>query len=97
MKKFFTFLFAALMSVSMFGKTVTEDITLDQAIWGWGYNCSLSINNDVMTCTLTGEWGAVATGWNDPVKDLSGWDKIVVVVDYMSGCDGEWFCLRRFD
>ena len=54
MKKFFTFLFVALMSVSMFGKTVQQDIPLNAETWGWGYNSSLSFNDGVMTCTLTG-------------------------------------------
>ena len=96
MKKFFTFFAAALMSVSMFGKIVTEDIPLNPETWGWGYNSSLNFNDGIMTCTLTGEWGAMATGWNEPTKDLSEWDKIVIVVENMNGCDGEWFKLKAY-
>ena len=84
MKKFFTFLFAALMSVSMFGKTVTEDIPLNAETWSWSYGCDRSFNNGMMTCTLTQEWGAAQTGW-DPVRDLSEWDKLVVVVESTNG------------
>ena len=93
--KFFTFLFAALMSASMFGMTVQQDIALNQESWGWGYNSSLSFNDGIMTCTLTGEWGAASTGWN-PVTDLSDWDKIVILVENMSGCDGEYFKLKAY-
>ena len=96
MKKFFTFLFAALMSVSMSAKLVQQDIALNQESWGWGYNTSLSFSEDgVMTCTLTGEWGAASTGW-DPEIDLTGWDKIVILVENMNGCDGEWFKLKAY-
>ena len=96
MKKLFTILFVALMSVSMSAKLVQQDIALNAASWGWGYNTSLSFSEDgVMTCTLTGEWGAASTGW-DPEVDLSGWDKIIILVDNMSGCDGEWFKLKAY-
>ncbi len=95
MQKIFTFLFAALMSVGMFGKTVTEDIPLNAETWGWGYNCSVNFNNGIMECTLTGEWGA-ATGWNEPIRDISEWDRIVIVVENMNGCDGQWFKLKAY-
>ena len=95
MKKFFTFFAAALMSVSMFGKTVQQDIPLNAETWGWGYNSSLSFNDGVMTCTLTSEWGAASTGW-DPTIDLTGWDKIIILVEDMNGCDGEWFKLKAY-
>ena len=96
MKKFFTFFAAALMSVSMFGKTVTEDISMDPANWGWGYGSSVVADGDMLKCTLTSEWGAMATGWNEPTRDLSEWDKLVVVVENMNGCDGEWFKLKAY-
>ena len=95
MKKFFTFFFAALMSVSMSAKTVTEDISIYHENWSWGYNSQVANEGDLLVTTLTGEWGAVSTGW-DPYFDLSGWDKIVVVVESMSGCDGEWFKLKAY-
>jgi len=96
MKKFFTFFAAALLSVSMFGMTVTEDIPLNAETWGWGYNCQLNFNNGVMECMTTAEWGAAATGWNEPNRDLSEWDKIVIEVAYTNGCDGEWFKLKAY-
>ena len=95
MRKIFTFLFAALMSVSMFGETVQQDIVLDEGTWGWGYNSTVAVNDGILTCTLTNEWGAASTGW-DPEIDLSGWDKIVILVENMSGCDGEWFKLKAY-
>ncbi|MBR6167289.1 MAG: hypothetical protein IKQ50_02540 [Paludibacteraceae bacterium] len=47
MKKFFTFFAAALMSVSMFGKTVQEDISLVASDWGWGYNSQVANDGDL--------------------------------------------------
>ena len=68
----------------MFGATVTEDIPLNAETWSWSYGCDRSFNNGMMTCTLTQEWGAAQTGW-DPVRDLSEWDKLVVVVESTNG------------
>lgn len=95
MRKIFTFLFAALMSISMFGRTVQEDISIYHENWSWGYNSQVTTDGDLLVTTLTGEWGAVSTGW-DPSFDLSGWDKIVILVESMSGCDGEWFKLKAY-
>ena len=94
MKKFFTFFAAALMSVSMFGFAIQEDIPLDEGTWGWSYDCTRNFNDGIMTCTLTNGWGAAQTGWN--TADLSGWDRIVIVVENMNGCDGEWFKLKAY-
>ena len=96
MKKIFTFLAAALMSVSMLGKTVTEDISMNPADWTWGYGSAVVADGDMLKCILTSEWGAMAIGWNEPIRDLSEWDKIVVVVENMNGCDGEWFKLKAY-
>ena len=95
MRKIFTFLFAALMSVSMFGKTVQEDIALEQEAWQWGYASTTVVNNGILECTLIGEWGATSTGWGDN-RDLTGWDKIIIVVDNMNGCDGEYWKLKAY-
>ena len=95
MRKIFTFLFAALMSVSMFGKTVQEDISMDAANWTWGYGSAVVADGDMLKCILTSEWGAMATGWN-PTRDLSEWDKIVIVVENMNGCDGEYWKLKAY-
>jgi hypothetical protein len=95
MKKFFTFFAAALMSVSMFGATVQEDIALEQDAWQWGYASTTVVNDGILHCTLTGEWGATSTGWGDN-RDLTGWDKIIIVVDNMNGCDGEYWKLKAY-
>ena len=94
MKKFFTFLFAALMSISMFG-AIQENISIAASDWGWGYNSQVSNQGDLLVTTLTGEWGAVSTGWGE-TRNLSDWDKIVIIVENMSGCDGEWFKLKAY-
>ena len=96
MKKIFTFLCAALMSVGMFGKTITEDISMDAANWTWGYGSAVVADGDMLKCILTSEWGAMAIGWNEPTRDLSEWDRIVIVVENMNGCDGEWFKLKAY-
>jgi hypothetical protein len=95
MKKLFTFFCAALMSVCLFGKTVQDDISIYYENWGWGYNSQVVNDGDLLKTTLTGEWGAVSTGW-EPSFDLSGWDKIIILVENMSGCDGEWFKLKAY-
>ena len=74
---------------------IQEDIALDLGSWGWGYNSQVVQDGDMLKCTLTGEWGAMSTGW-DPTIDLSSWDRIVIVVENMSGCDGEWFKLKAY-
>ena len=83
------------MSVSMFGKLVQQDISMAATDWGWGYNSQVVNEGDLLKCTLTGQWGALSTGW-DPTTDLSGWDKIIFIVENMSGCDGEWFKLKAY-
>ena len=67
---------------------------MDPANWTWGYNSEVVNDGDMLKCILTGEWGAMATGWN--TTDLSGWDKIVIVVENLNGCDGEWFKLKAY-
>ena len=95
MKKFFSLFIAALMSVSMFARTEQQDISIAASDWGWGYGSQVVNSGDMLLCALSNEWGAMATGWN-PTIDISGWDKIIILVDYMSGCDGEWFKLKAY-
>jgi len=101
MKKIFTFFAAALLSVSLWAQeqqdSNREYISLDPAVWGWGYNCDVTPNPEdgSLTAGITNEWGALSTGW-DPERDLTEWDKIVIVVDNMSGCDGNWFKLKAY-
>ena len=96
MKKLFTLLFAALLSVSMFGRVIREDISLNASDWSWGYGSAVVADGNMLKCILTSEWGAMAIGWNEPTRDLSEWDKIVIVVENMNGCDGEWFKLKAY-
>jgi hypothetical protein len=92
MKKVFTFLFAALMSVSMFGRTVQQDITLDANGW-WGWDSSKENVDGKLVGTITGGYGAIATS-NVGEADWSEWTKLVVVVDNIEGCDGQWWYLK---
>ena len=95
MKKIFSLFVAALMSVSMWADTTQQDISLDGENWGWGYNSSVDASGGKLNVTIYSDWGAVSTGW-DPEIDLSSWDKIVVVVDRMDGCEGQWFKLKAY-
>ena len=95
MRKIFTFLFAALMSVSMFGKTVTEDISMDPANWTWGKNCNVTAVGNLLQGYITSEYGYMAIGWN-PTIDLSSWDKLVVEVANTNGCGGEHYLIKAF-
>lgn len=95
MKKIFTLVVAALAAVTMSAETIQEDIVLDEATWTWGYNSTVVFNEGIMTCSLTGEWGAASMGWGDN-RDLTGWDKIIVLVENMSGCDGQYFKLKAY-
>jgi len=75
---------------------VQQDISLDPSIWSWGYNSRVAKDaGGNLQTTITSEWGAVSTGW-EPEVDLSSWDRIVVVVDQMTGCAGEWFKLKAY-
>ena len=95
MKKIFTLFVAALVSASMYAGLVQQDLSMNASDWGWGYNSQVINDGNMLHCTLTGEWGALSTGW-DPTTDLSGWDKIIFVVTNMSGCDGEYFKLKAY-
>ena len=93
MKKFYSFIIAAMTAVTMCAETVQQDIALTPGDWGWGYNCSVTAGG--LQAQLTGDWGALSTGW-DPEIDLSGWDKIIILVDRMDGCVGQWFQLKAY-
>ena len=67
---------------------------MDAANWTWGSGSAVVADGDMLKCILTSEWGAMAIGWN--TTDLSGWDKIVIVVENMNGCDGEEFKLKAY-
>ena len=96
MKKFiFTLTIAAMAAVSMNAELVQQDIPLTLETWGWGYNCTVTAVEGGLQTQLTGEWGALSTGW-DPVTDLSEWDKIIFLVESMEGCKGDWFQLKAY-
>ena len=95
MKKFYSFIIAAMTVVTMCAETVQQNIALTPDDWGWGYNCSVTAVEGGLQAQLTGDWGALSTGWN-PEIDLSGWDKIIILVDRMDGCAGEWFQLKAY-
>ena len=79
----------------MWADTTQQDISLDGANWSWGYNSTVDASGGKLNVTIYSDWGAVSTGW-DPEIDLSSWDKIVVVVDRMDGCEGQWFKLKAY-
>ena len=95
MKKFYSFIIAAMTAVTMCAETIQQDIALTPGDWGWGYNCSVTAVEGGLQAQLTGDWGALSTGW-DPEIDLSGWDKIIILVDRMDGCAGQWFQLKAY-
>ena len=96
MKKFyFSLIIAAMAAVSMNAEPVQQDIALTPGDWGWGYNCSVTAVEGGLQAQLTGGWGALSTGW-DPEIDLSGWDKIIFLVESMQGCVGDWFQLKAY-
>lgn len=95
MKKFYSFIIAAMTAVTMCAETIQQDIALTSGDGGWGYNCSVTAVEGGLQAQLTGDWGALSTGWN-PEIDLSGWDKIIILVDRMDGCAGQWFQLKAY-
>jgi len=96
MKKFyFSLIIAAMAAVSMNAEPVQQDIPLTIENWGWGYNCTVSTVEGGLQTQLTGDWGALSTGW-DPVIDLTEWDKIIFLVESMEGCVGDWFQLKAY-
>ena len=96
MKKiYFSLIIAAMAAVSMNAEPVQQDIPLTIENWGWGYNCTVTTVEGGLQTQLTGDWGALSTGW-DPVIDLTEWDKIIFLVESMEGCVGDWFQLKAY-
>ena len=94
MKKVFTLLAAALMSASMFGKTIQENISINAGDWMTD-KCYVNNQGDELKCMNTGEFGTMTYVWSSPI-DLTSYTKLVVVVNNMSGCDGEWEKLKAY-
>ena len=93
MKKIFSFVVAALAAVTLSAEPIQQDIDLSADAWGWGWGSSVAAVEGGLQCTITGEWSAVSTGWGDLI-DMSEWDKLVIVVENITGCDGEWWYLK---
>ena len=91
MRKFFTFFAAALMSVGMFGATVQENKSLDASEW-WGWNSTQANVESKLEGTITGAYGAIGTSFEN--ANWSGWNKLVVVVDNIEGCEGQYWYLK---
>lgn len=93
MKKIFSFVVAALAAVTISAEPIQQDIDLSADAWAWGWGSSVAAVEGGLQCTITGEWSAVSTGWGDLI-DMSEWDKLVIVVENITGCDGEWWYLK---
>ncbi len=70
---------------------VTEDITLDASAW-WGWDSSHKNVDGKLLGTVTDTWGAIATNLDN--ADWSEWSKLVVVVDNIEGCEGQYWYLK---
>jgi len=87
MKKIFT-LFAIIMMAVTNASAQVEEVALTQCTWGWG--TTAVVQDGKLNVTLTNEWGSVATGWEDPTKNVSDWDYVVVDIESMSNCTDNW-------
>ena len=95
MRKIFTFLFAALMSVSMFAEPTQQDLSLNYTDWeGAGGSISLTPES-MLQCIVTEAPGGMELRWNE-VADFSGWDKIVIEVHSMTNCNGNYYRLLGY-
>ena len=93
MKKIYAIFAAMMVAMTISAEPVQQDIDLSAEAWGWGWGSSVANVEGGLQCTITGEWSAVSTGWGDLI-DMSGWDKLVIVVENIEGCDGEWWYLK---
>lgn len=66
------------------------DIPLSVESWGWGFNSETTMEGDLLVGTLTGDWGAISTGF-DPEVDWSIYEKLCVVVESYSNDWGKVF------
>ena len=90
MKKIFTFVVAALAAVTV-NAAIQQDIALDAEAW-WGWDSSAENVEGNLVGTITAGWGAVATSFD--AADWSEWDKLVVVIENIDGCAGQWWYLK---
>ena len=84
MRKLFTFLCAALMSVGMFGATVQENKSLDASVW-WGWNSSHKNVESKLEGTITGAYGAIGTSFENALERM----------EQTGRCSGQHRRLRR--
>ncbi len=70
---------------------LTEDITLDASAW-WGWDSSKENVDGKLAGTITDAYGAIGTSFEN--ANWSGWNKLVVVVDNIEGCVGEYWYLK---
>lgn len=97
MKKIFTLFAAMMLFVGGAPLNAQNEVDIPLDNWGWGFSCESSFADGVLTGTLTGNYGAVSTGWNDGV-DWSAYSKLTVVIEsynndwgkvYFSDVDGK--------
>ena len=95
MRKLFTFLCAALMSVGMFAEPTQQDLSLNYTEWeGVGGSVSLTPES-MLKCIVMEAPGGMELRWNAG-EDFSGWDKIVIEVHSMTNCDGNYYRLLGY-
>ena len=80
MKKLFT-LIAALVCAVCVNAAKEVDIDLSQN-WGWGWSATANYDSGtgILTGNITGEYGAISTGW-DPAADWTKYGKLTVVIE----------------
>jgi len=77
MKKLFTLMTAFIMALGVNAQSEV-DIDLSQN-WGWGWSVTSEYADNIATVTLTGNWGAFATGWDG--ADWSKYNKLCVDIE----------------
>jgi hypothetical protein len=91
MKKIFTFVIAALATVALNAEPIQQDISLDAENW-WGWDSYKENVAGNLVGTINAGWGAIATSFG--AQDWSEWEKVVIVLDNITGCEGEWWYLK---
>ena len=65
-----------------------DDIDLTAANWSWGWNIETSNDaNGWLVGVLTGNWGAMSTGWDTP-QDWSAYGTLVCVIEEYTPAEG---------
>jgi hypothetical protein len=95
MRKIFTFICAALMSVSMFAEPTQQDLSLNITEWEGVGGSVFTAPEAMLKCVVTEAQGGMVLRWNAG-EDFSGWDKIVIEVYSMTNCDGSYYRLLGY-